>query len=516
MTKVKGFAQKHKRLIVVLLVLAVAASLTIFLLGSSSGSAQAAALPSTTILVKGDLAQTVTANGTVQSANAKDVSSSLTYKVTEILVDVGDTVKAGQQLVVLDTSDLEKSIADTRKSLSEAQAKDRLQLQQAERKLREAIESRDINLAKNDAAITAAANTLNNANNTLAAANAKLGAVPAAEAAVQQWQQTLDTAKAARDSWTPPLDDPLAENPYIAEVAAAEAALAAAQEALATAQKAQPTVQQEQASAATAVASAQTAYDNAVTARDTGYRNDSIAIENAQDTVNTAKLTNSGQTHQTQLDSYLKQLEESVITAPISGTVTASTAQVGSAAGAAAGAAASALFTIEDTQNLEIPAYVPEYDMVQLRVGMQVEVATDAIGGETWTASIKSISPTAADANGNFLVTVSITSPVGRLAGGMSAKLNILVEQKAEVYAVPYDAVVTDETGALVVYVLEDTAENGTGPARRAIAVVTGMETDYYIEVIADELEDGMQVVNDPENKNVPSDTGSTGGLFAR
>ena len=39
--------------------------------------------------------------------------------------------------------------------------------------------------------------------------------------------------------------------------------------------------------------------------------------------------------------------------------------------------------------------------------------------------------------------------------------------------------------------------------AGREIVVQTGMESDYLIEIISDELHDGMQILNDPEGRNV-------------
>jgi multidrug efflux pump subunit AcrA (membrane-fusion protein) len=125
---------------------------------------------------------------------------------------------------------------------------------------------------------------------------------------------------------------------------------------------------------------------------------------------------------------------------------------------------------------------------------------------------VKSISPKATDTNNNFSVVVRVTSPVGKLAIGMSAKINIVTQEKTNVFAVPYDAVTTNDEGKTVVYALKEDAasaptagEAGTPPAAMGteIEVETGMETDYYIEISGKGLEEGILIFADPEGKNV-------------
>ena len=72
---------------------------------------------------------------------------------------------------------------------------------------------------------------------------------------------------------------------------------------------------------------------------------------------------------------------------------------------------------------------------------------------------------------------------------GLSAKVEIILSQVTDVYAVPYDAVGTDENGGSVVY-----ARSGGETEFTAIPVETGMETDYYSEISGEGLSDGMEV----------------------
>jgi hypothetical protein len=274
------------------------------------------------------------------------------------------------------------------------------------------------------------------------------------------------------------------------------------------------------------------------------------------------------------LDDYLDQKDELSIVSPITGIVMDMTAKVGKSAGGTGSSSGStgmggtgssstgsALFTIENKNSLEMPVSVAEYDAVGISKGLSALVTSDALEDEEWTATVSSVSPKAS--GGYFTVTVEITSPVGNLTVGMSATVDIITESRTNVYAVPYDAVVTNSAGQTVVYALDtggfgggmpggnmdrgNMPEGGFGNGERPegmpegmpnfeggngagqgsgadiaseenrieIVVVTGLETDYYIEISGEDLRDGLMILNDPLGINVtvtPSE-GSAGGF---
>ncbi len=77
----------------------------------------------------GDLALTVTANGTLQPTRSVSIGSELSGTVAQVLVDVNDKVTKGQVLVELDTAKLrdqitqsEAAVASAKASLAQAQA----------------------------------------------------------------------------------------------------------------------------------------------------------------------------------------------------------------------------------------------------------------------------------------------------------------------------------------------------------------------------------------------------------
>lgn len=82
----------------------------------------------------------------------------------------------------------------------------------------------------------------------------------------------------------------------------------------------------------------------------------------------------------------------------------------------------------------------------------------------------------------------------------MTAKCSIVKKEASDVYAVPYDAV-HRENGESYILVKD-------GDSTSKVTVTTGMETDYYIEVQGDDLQEGLQVVI-PTDKTDKTDSAS-------
>lgn len=76
-------------------------------------------------LARGNLAITVTANGTLQPTRSVAIGSELSGTVARVLVDVNDTVKKGQLLVELDTAKLQDALTGARADLAAAEARQR-------------------------------------------------------------------------------------------------------------------------------------------------------------------------------------------------------------------------------------------------------------------------------------------------------------------------------------------------------------------------------------------------------
>ena len=111
---------KHKKLTALLLVVLIAAVLVLrAVLGGKKAAGSTYQFVRTSTLQKTSLTDSVSVNGTVKSGYEASVTvadSAKLYKVSEVKVAVGDTVKKGDVIATLDTSDREKQIESAEES----------------------------------------------------------------------------------------------------------------------------------------------------------------------------------------------------------------------------------------------------------------------------------------------------------------------------------------------------------------------------------------------------------------
>jgi len=172
------------------------------------------------------------------------------------------------------------------------------------------------------------------------------------------------------------------------------------------------------------------------------------------------------------------RLEQSMIVAPIDGTV----ANVLIHAGEQASPGAPAISVVNENA-FHINVNVDEIDIDQVSVGQEVEVTLDALPDAVLTGTISDISPTSASAGGvvTYLVTINIVTDEGvTLRPGMSANASIVVQEVDNVLIVPNWAVRLDrETGNA--YVLQKMAD---GTVAETI-VETGLRNEQSSEVLS-------------------------------
>lgn len=84
------------------------------------------AMPNTVTVERMDLANKVSLSGTVKSADISTIKCSLTdMKVKSVNVKVGDEVKEGDVIAVLDDSDLREKLAEAEKAYKKNKDKER-------------------------------------------------------------------------------------------------------------------------------------------------------------------------------------------------------------------------------------------------------------------------------------------------------------------------------------------------------------------------------------------------------
>lgn len=245
------------------------------------------------------------------------------------------------------------------------------------------------------------------------------------------------------------------------------------------------------------VSEAEKTVDDARNSYDLSVRSAQSTLLSLKAAADREKVLSENDTGLISLEILKEKLDDCVITAPCDGTVTAVYATPGAAA-------TGVLFIVEDTDNLKMTATVKEYNISELSEGLDVTVSIPSLGNREYEGTVSKIAPTGvkgpngkSDGSASFDVEVIIrdTKDTGLLIG-MTSKCTAVTGSKENAFAVGYDALVEDSDGSSYVYTADLVpGGNGTATARKII-VETGFETDAEIEIISDELTEGMTIIN--------------------
>ena len=210
------------------------------------------------------------------------------------------------------------------------------------------------------------------------------------------------------------------------------------------------------------------------------------AIADAQLAVELDKYKTTDSTSKDKLTDLKEQLADCNITAPC-GDVNADSK--------------TALVTIEDTSSLKMVATVEEADILKIEEGMKATVTADAMGDETINGTVTRVvrvkgQSTGSDGqttSGGYSVEISLDNK--ELLVGMEVKAKVMIKEKGEVLAIPYDLVKTDDDGNTYVLVAEANADGSATAVKKNITV--GEEVDYYTEVTGGDLAEGDKLIYD-------------------
>jgi HlyD family secretion protein len=145
------------------------------------------------------------------------------------------------------------------------------------------------------------------------------------------------------------------------------------------------------------------------------------------------------------LDEARQDLEQGTITAPIAGTVITDSVAVGSVIQSATGVygGGATLMTIADLGHVRMNVNITESDMANIRIGETATISVDAFPGRVFNGVVEKIEPQAVVDQGVtfFPVNVSIENKERLLMPGMGGEVTIQAKHRANVLAVPADAV---------------------------------------------------------------------------
>jgi HlyD family secretion protein len=152
-------------------------------------------------------------------------------------------------------------------------------------------------------------------------------------------------------------------------------------------------------------------------------------------------------------------LHYATIKAPITGTVISRNVDVGQTVISSFNAPT--LFTIaNDLTQMQVLADVDEADIGQIKVGQQTSFTVDAYPYDKFTGTVAQIrlQPVVVQNVNNYVVVINVANPDLKLLPGLTANINIKVEERQDVLKVPINAIhFTPSTEYLQTMQLTDT-----------------------------------------------------------
>ena len=202
---------------------------------------------------------------------------------------------------------------------------------------------------------------------------------------------------------------------------------------------------------------------------------DDLAVQAAQAAVDQANVA----LKQAQL-----ALDQTTLTAPFDGVITAVNVTNGQIIGTASNPV-----QLSDLSTLEVVANVSELDRAKLKVGQDVQMTFDALPNVTATGKVDSISPAGTLSQGvvNYPVTIKLANPDPAIQPGMTANLNVIVDQRDNALVAPNRAIRTQGRQKVVTVMHEG--------QQITVPVETGMTDGTNTEITGGGLQEGDQVV---------------------
>ncbi len=397
---------------------------------SSSNKTQTI-LPSTSMAEKGDLSKRVTASGTTVAADPVSIFIELSQEVDEVFAEVGDKVNEGDLLVTYDIEDTQRELND---KLAEANA---------------TVENAKISLSELSAPAEGAEllelqSQVVNAEKSIEDIKSQIDSY---DIKISQAQTDADNTKKTMDNY--------AELLIVGGISQQEY-----ENAEQLYQKALDTLTQTENDKATTELSLQTA--------ELSLQKAKLNLENGQNKTNDVTTANSIKKQQNTLETAQRNVSSiqyniskltSATYSPISGTVIESNAVEGQML-----TDSTVMMKIADLSNLDVEAYVSEYDIAQIQVGQKVEMTSDGIENKIYTGTVTKIEPTASTQStmsGSETVVpivIHMDNPDELMKPGFSLDLEIIVEDLSDVVFVPLSAVGKQKDGNYYVYKVN---ENG-------------------------------------------------------
>jgi HlyD family secretion protein len=368
---------------------------------------------------RGNLRNSVTATGTLQAVTTVQVGSQASGTISALYVDFNSTVKKGQVVAQLDPATTRAQVEQARANLVQARAA----LQQAQAGVaqsRAGISQSRAVVTDAQAKALAAKSTVQNQQAGVSGAQANLAVLKAQmddAAGFLRQQETLagEGVIARRDVETAQTSYRTAEARYRqAATQVQQAQLSAQSSSSSGIVQSQAQIEQAHAGVQQAQAQAQNAAGQVQSA--------AAGVQQAQAALQLAEIN----------------LSHTTITSPIDGVVVSRDVDVGQTV--AASLSAPTLFTIaNDLTRMQVMANIDQADIGLVEQAKGVNFTVDAFPGDEFKGAIQQIrlNPQNVQNVVTYNVVIDVANPEQKLKPGMTANLEITIDERNNVLKVP-------------------------------------------------------------------------------
>lgn len=208
---------------------------------------------------------------------------------------------------------------------------------------------------------------------------------------------------------------------------------------------------------------------------------------------------------QAKVDSIEASLAYTQIKAPINGTITDIKSMPGDLVNAG-----TVSFRIDDLSRQLVDVQITEVDINRVKLDQVARISFDAIQNKEYNGKVVEIAPFGTTVQGvvNFTVTVELTDADAQVRAGMTASINLTVEQLNNILLVPNRAVRL-RSGQRIVYILE----NGSP---KSVDITLGATSDTASQVIKGDVKENDEIILNPPAAAFSGGPGGFGGMGGR
>jgi len=408
-------------------------------------------------VVRGDLIVSVSGSGDIDVSNEAKLVFGTGGRIDRIFIDEGDEVAEGEVLAGLDTAPLELAVTQAQAALAQVQIA-RTQTQIAQAQAQAAVTQAQAAQAQAQAAQAQARAARTQAQIELNMAEDNL---EDADDLLHRLKRFLDS----NDSKIEKAESQFETAELEFEVAETQLEAAGVQLEAAGLQLEATEFQLEIAESQLEIAEAQ------LEAADLQLEAAEQALEEAQ-----------------------RQLDMATITAPFDGVVVSVDVNEGDTV-----SAATPTVYLIDLSSIELKAGIDEIDIADVKPGQRAAISLDALPDLQLEGEVSSISLMPTVEAGLVIYDVTISFDVAEnsdLMVGMSATVDIIIDERSNVLLVPNRAITQDSQGNPIVQVMVD--EEIEGIEERP--VVLGISNDFQTEIV-DGLEEGEVIKRQAKSK---------------